>query len=100
LRGGAGGGVGGAGGWTGFATGLATGFAAGFATFWDPAGGFARLAVLGLDGFRASWRAAAGRLALRAGVREGVRVFLVTRRDLAIGISVGPASLHADPVGQ
>jgi hypothetical protein len=92
LRGGGGGGVGGAGGWTGFAT--------GFATFWGTTGGFADLAVLGLDGFRAARRAAAGRLALRAGVREGVRVFLVTRRDLAIGITVGPASLHADPVGQ
>jgi hypothetical protein len=61
---------------------------------------FADLAVLGLDGFPAARRAAGGRLALRAGVREGVRVFLVTRRDLAIGITQGPASLRADPVGQ
>jgi hypothetical protein len=67
---------------------------------WGATGGFADLAVLGLDGFPAERRAAAGRLALRAGVREEVRVFLVTRRDLAIGVTLGPACLRADPVGQ
>jgi len=70
------------------------------ATFVGTTGGFAAFATLGLDGLAAARRAAAGRLALRTGFREEVRVFLVTRRDLAIGISVGPASLHADPVGQ
>jgi hypothetical protein len=40
-------------------------------------------------------------LALRAGFRLDVRVFLVTRRDFAIGITSRISGIYiADPLGQ
>jgi len=82
LRGGGGGGACGAGGWTGFA-----------AFCGAAAGAFEDFATVGLDVFWTERRAVCPRLAPRAGFRAEVRVFLVTRRDLAIGIAIRPAFL-------
>jgi hypothetical protein len=86
FRTGGGGGAGGGGAWTGL-----TGFAGAFAAFTE-----------GLDpGFRAGRWPTAPRLALRAGFRVDVRVFLVTRCDFAIGITSRISGIYiADPVGQ
>src|SRR5689334_14134462 len=86
---GVGGGGGGGAAWTGL-----TGFGAAFT---GAGRGDALRATARAAGRRGVW---ARFFALRAGLRVEVRAFLVTRRDLAIGIAEDRRAEVADPVGQ
>ena len=70
------------------------GFATGLVSFCGAAGGFGDFATVVREAFCTDRPVpACARLAPRAGFRVEVRVFLVTRRDLAIGIAIRPAFL-------